>query len=79
MRLLSGLPQDVPSYFRHLALQPPMAAALWRTIGELRMAELSGDNLVEGAFENQAKRAELQALLGSYESYLCGVKPLWTA
>ena len=45
-----------------------MAAALWRTIGELRMAELSGDNLVEGAFENPTKRGELRALLGSYET-----------
>ena len=70
MRLLAELPEDVPSYFRHLALQPPMAAALWRTISELRMAELSGDALTEEAFENQAKRAELQALLTSYERYL---------
>ena len=70
MRLLAELPEDVPSYFRHLALQPPMATALWRTIGEMRMAGLSGDDLVEEAFENQAKRAELQALLGSYNRYL---------
>ncbi len=70
MRLLAELPEDVPSYFRHLAFQVPMAAAIWRTIGDLRTAELSGDHLVEGAFENQVKRTELQGLLGAYERYL---------
>ncbi|HVZ23489.1 MAG TPA: hypothetical protein VG871_20595, partial [Vicinamibacterales bacterium] len=38
MRLLLDLPAGQPGYFRALADQPSMAAALWTTIRELRMA-----------------------------------------
>ena len=54
MRLLTELPCDVPSYFRHLTYQLPMASALWHTVRELRMAALLPDQLVEKAFQNQA-------------------------
>ena len=70
MRLLRELPADTASYFRSLADQPTMGAALWSTIVELRLAGVAASTLKEGAFQNPAKHAELRALLAAYESWL---------
>jgi hypothetical protein len=69
MRLLLDLPED-GGYFRRLATQPSMAAALWNTVRELRMAGVRADDLAADAFESPSKHAELVALLNAYESFL---------
>ena len=70
MRLLLELPSTVPTYFRGLAEQPPMAEALWTTMSELRMAGITAAALPREAFTGAGKHAELQALLSSYERHL---------
>ena len=73
MRLLLELPATVPSYFRDLAWQPvqeKMAAALWSTLRELRMAGLTSGDLPASAFATADKHAEIVALVAAYESYL---------
>ena len=70
MRLLLELPSTVPRYFRGLAEQPQMAEALWATMAELRMAGVTASALPGDAFANARKRAELQALLASFEQHL---------
>ena len=74
MRLLRELPDEVPAYFRHLALHPQMGAALWSTVRELRLAGLTSNDLPEDAFTNPDKHAELVALLAAYESHLAAGK-----
>lgn len=69
MRLLMERPADAPSYFRPLADQPQMGAALWRTISELRLAGL-GSNLPAEPFGDAGKHAELSGLLAAYEEHL---------
>jgi hypothetical protein len=69
MRLLLGLPQE-GGYFRHLADQPTMAQALWRTIRELRTAGVKSKDLHADAFVSPAKHTELRALLAAYETFL---------
>jgi ATP-dependent helicase/nuclease subunit B len=69
MRLLLDLPEE-NGYFRPLVSQPSMAAALWRTIRELRMAGLGPADLAPEGFESADKHAELVALLAAYESFL---------
>jgi ATP-dependent helicase/nuclease subunit B len=69
MRLLLDLP-IAGGYFRPLADQPQMADALWTTLRELRMAGVPSSDLRAGAFESDAKHAELRALLASYEHFL---------
>jgi RecB family exonuclease len=70
MRLLAELPADTPSYFRGLGSHPEMATALWASIRELRLSGLSANTLPQDAFQNPAKHAELQALIGAYEAWL---------
>ncbi len=82
MRLLLDLPADTPAYFRALdgqALQEKMAAALWATLSELRMAGLAAGALSARAFANPDKCAELVALVQAYEGYLAGHKVADTA
>ena len=82
MRLLLDLPADTPAYFRALdgqALQEKMAAALWATLSELRMAGLGAGALSARAFANPDKCAELVALVQAYEGYLAGQKVADTA
>ena len=69
MRLLLDLPEE-GGYFRPLASQPSMAAALWTTIRELRMAGVRAADLEPEHFESADKHAELVALLTAYESFL---------
>jgi hypothetical protein len=69
MRLLLELPEE-RGYFRPLANQPEMAAALWSTMRELRMAGLRASDLKPEHFSSAAKHAELTALLGAYERFL---------
>ncbi|HVT46673.1 MAG TPA: PD-(D/E)XK nuclease family protein [Vicinamibacterales bacterium] len=70
MRLLLDLPAGQPGYFRALADQPSMAAALWTTIRELRMAGIGAGDLSSGAFASPEKHEELVALVGAYERFL---------
>lgn len=70
MRLLLDLPDGVPAYFRPLADQPRMGAALWAAVSELRLAGVSAAALPPPAFEDERKHAELQALLTAYEAHL---------
>jgi len=70
MRLMVGLPSPTPTYFRPMAHQPKMAAALWRAISELRMAGITATTLARSSFPAGAKRDELTALLHAYEHYL---------
>jgi hypothetical protein len=70
MRLLLDLPASVPRYFRRLAEQPKMAEALWATIHELRMADVSAAALTPATFVSADKHAELSALLAAYEAHL---------
>jgi hypothetical protein len=69
MRLLLDLPER-DGYFRPLAGQPSMAAALWSTIRELRMTGLRSSDLAAEHFESRPKHAEFVALLAAYESFL---------
>src|SRR6188474_2746176 len=62
MRLLLDLPER-DGYFRPLASQPSMAAALWSTMHELRMAGVRPSDLAADHFESRHKHAELVALL----------------
>ena len=59
MRLLMELPADAPAYFRPLAEQPRMGAALWAAIRELRLAGISPAALPRAAFEDERKHGEL--------------------
>lgn len=70
MRLLADLPDNGDGYFRPLADQPQMSAALWSTLRELRMAGVRPDRFAGVTFASPAKRDELVALLGAYEHYL---------
>ena len=82
MRLVLDLPDGTPRYFRGVdgqALQEKMAAALWATLSELRMAGLSAGALSARAFANPDKCAELVALVQAYERYLVGHKVADTA
>lgn len=69
MRLLLGL-GDGHRYFRPLAHEPQLAAAMWATVRELRLAGVGAADLHPDDFESQAKHAELQALLAAYETHL---------
>jgi ATP-dependent helicase/nuclease subunit B len=69
MRLLLALPER-DGYFRPLATQPDLAAALWSTIREIRMAGITSADLAADAFVSAEKHDELVALLASYETYL---------
>src|SRR5688572_4882664 len=69
MRLLLDLPER-DAYFRPLASQPSMAAALWSTMRELRMAGVRASDLAADHFESRQKHAELVALLTAFESFL---------
>jgi RecB family exonuclease len=69
MRLLFGLSGE-HAYFRPLADQPRMAAALWSTLKELRLAGVRSTDLPAGGFESAAKHRELVALVEAYERYL---------
>src|SRR3954471_5659685 len=51
MRLLLDLPEGA-GYFRPLANQPSMAAALWSTMRELRMAGVRASDLTANQFES---------------------------
>jgi ATP-dependent helicase/nuclease subunit B len=57
-------------YFRPMAEHTTLAAALWRTLRELRFAGMGGAHLPRGAFESAEKHAELRALVEGYERYL---------
>ncbi|HWB15750.1 MAG TPA: PD-(D/E)XK nuclease family protein [Vicinamibacterales bacterium] len=70
MRLLLDLPAGHPGYFRALADHPSMAAALWATIRELRMAGIGAGDLPPDAFASPDKHEELVALVGAYERFL---------
>ena len=70
MRLLRELPDEVPAYFRHLALHPQMGSALWATVRELRLAGIASSALSPDGFENADKHAELVALLAAFEAHL---------
>ena len=70
MRLLRELPDDVPKYFRHLALHPQMGSALWATVRELRLTGVSSRDLSAEGFERADKHAELVALLAAFEAHL---------
>jgi ATP-dependent helicase/nuclease subunit B len=69
MRLLLAQPER-DGYFRPLATQPDLAAALWSTIREIRMAGIKAADLPSNAFVSSEKHDELVALLASYEAYL---------
>lgn len=69
MRLMLEQPA-ASGYFRPLAEQPSMAAAVWQTITELRLAGLGPDDLHPGTVTPESKRLELRALLAAYEEYL---------
>lgn len=73
MRLLLGL-DDTHQYFRPLAHEPQLAAALWTTVRELRLAGLTAADLRPEHFDSAAKHAELQALLSAYEAHLAAHK-----
>lgn len=65
--LLLSLNSSKP-YFRDLILQPGMAEALWKTLGEFRMAGLTSQDLSRLSKGN--KRDELTRLFAAYEAYL---------
>lgn len=69
MRLLLAQPER-DGYFRPLATQPDLAAALWATIREIRMAGITSAKLAPDAFVSAEKHDELTALLAAYETYL---------
>lgn len=69
MRLLLAL-EGAPEYFKPLAHEPKLAAALWSSIRELRLAGLSSSTLATNAFTSKKKAAELTALLKAYEDHL---------
>ena len=69
MRLLLAL-DGAPRYFKPLAHEPTLAAALWTSIRELRLAGLTSATLNATGFASQEKAAELTALLRAYEAYL---------
>jgi ATP-dependent helicase/nuclease subunit B len=71
MRLLLDLPEE-GAYFRRMATQASMAAALWRTLRELRFAGMRAQDLPEAAFASRDKHRELVALLAAYENHLAG-------
>jgi hypothetical protein len=73
MRLLLALPEQ-GGYFRPLADQPRMAAALWSTLRELRMAGIRASDLTPDAFVSAEKHAELAALVAGYESHLASTR-----
>ena len=73
MRLLLDLPDATPRYFRSLdgqTVQEKMAAAVWATLRELRLAGLGPDDLPPAAFADADKHTELVALIRAYEGYL---------
>ncbi|MEP7310498.1 MAG: PD-(D/E)XK nuclease family protein [Acidobacteriota bacterium] len=69
MRLLLELPVQ-GGYFRPLADHPTLAQALWTTVRELRMSGVGPEVLTPNVFSSPAKRAEIVALLSSYERFL---------
>ena len=69
MRLLLDLPEQ-DGYFRPLASQPSMAAALWSTIRELRVAGVRASDIAADCFESRHKHTEFVALLTAYELFL---------
>jgi ATP-dependent helicase/nuclease subunit B len=69
MRLLAALPAGM-AYFRPMAEQETLAAALWNAIRELRLAGLRSGDLCREAFASAEKHAELAALLAAYETHL---------
>jgi hypothetical protein len=84
MRLLTELPGELPPYFRRASGEtdagspavphPSMAAALWRTLRELRLAGLSACALREAISDTPAKIAELRALVSAYETHLASAR-----
>lgn len=73
MRLLLAL-DGAPSYFKPLAHEPKLAAALWTSIRELRLAGISSSTLKTSGFASADKAAELTALLRAYEDHLTANK-----
>lgn len=70
MRLLLEQPEE-GGYFRPMADHPSMAAALWRTIRELRYAGVRSADLEAHPFtQSAAKQRELVALLRAFERHL---------
>ena len=69
MRLLFAL-HNTPAYFKPLAHEPKLAAALWASIRELRLANIPSSALTTRAFASKDKAAELTALLKAYEDHL---------
>jgi len=60
-RVLADLPEGLPRYFRDQSGVGP-AAALWRTIQELRLAQVTPEALLEALAGAPAKAFELAAL-----------------
>ena len=73
MRLLLGL-ENAPAYFKPLAHEPKLAAALWASICELRLAGITAATLNTGGFSSSDKATELTALLNAYEAHLAAHK-----
>lgn len=69
MRLLLGL-EGAPEYFKPLAHEPKLAAALWSSIRELRLAGISSSTLKTSGFASADKAVELTTLLKAYEDHL---------
>ena len=70
LRLLLDLPPDTPSYFRPLATERRMAAAVWRSLDDLRMAGITVETFDRSACTHPGKAGELHALLDAYETWL---------
>ena len=71
----STLPGGAPDaggagYFRPMAEHTPLAAALWSTLRELRLAGLRAIDVPREAFVSAEKHAELVALVLAYERFL---------
>jgi hypothetical protein len=70
LRLLVDLPAETPAHFRPLATEPRMAGALWRSLGDLRLAGVTAASFDRSALDHSGKAAELHALLEAYEAWL---------
>ena len=73
MKLLIGLPAS-HTYFRPLGDQPTLAAALWSTLRELRLAGVTSADIEKTSFASAAKHDEMVALVKAYESFLAAEK-----
>jgi ATP-dependent helicase/nuclease subunit B len=70
LQLLLDLPSAAPSYFRTIAEQPAIGAALWSSVQEFRAAGLSANDITANAFSSTIKCEEFGALVRAYEDYL---------